>query len=114
MGNFYTTAEARRGDQPEVRTVWHTLNSSLTFLIFAALLIIIVRLFVPKLEERKGLEAEQERLKAERAKEQEVHSRQAQEINLLLNDPNYQETIARDKLDLMKDGEIILRMSPAE
>ena len=34
-----------------------------------------------------------------------------QEVKLLQTDPQYLEIIARDKLDLMKDGETIFRLS---
>ena len=34
-----------------------------------------------------------------------------QEIHLLQTDPQYLETIAQDKLDLMKEGETIFRLS---
>ena len=39
------------------------------------------------------------------AKEREL------EVELLQNDPKYLETIARDRLDLMKEGETIFRLS---
>ncbi len=37
-----------------------------------------------------------------------------QEVRLLLNDPEYLEMIARDRLDLMKEGETIFRLSSAK
>ena len=40
------------------------------------------------------------------------HSRYEREIGWLQNDPEYLAVIARDKLDLMKDGETILRVEP--
>jgi len=40
-------------------------------------------------------------------------SRQTREVNLLKTDPAYLETIARDRLDLMKDGETIFRIESA-
>ncbi|MEY2504477.1 MAG: Septum formation initiator, partial [Verrucomicrobiota bacterium] len=37
-------------------------------------------------------------------------ARQTREVNLLKTDPTYLETIARDRLDLMKEGETIFRL----
>lgn len=54
---------------------------------------------------RSELAADKERLTAARKACQE----QEQEINLLQNDREYLEMIARDKLDLMRDGETIFR-----
>jgi cell division protein FtsB len=39
-------------------------------------------------------------------------ARQTREVNLLKTDPVYLETIARDRLDLMKEGETIFRLEP--
>jgi cell division protein FtsB len=33
-------------------------------------------------------------------------------VNLLKTDPTYLETIARDRLDLMEEGETIFRLEP--
>jgi len=33
-------------------------------------------------------------------------------VNLLKTDPTYLETLARDRLDLMKEGETIFRVDP--
>ena len=41
-------------------------------------------------------------------------ARQTREVNLLKTDPTYLETMARDRLDLMKEGETIFRLEPAE
>ena len=37
-------------------------------------------------------------------------ARQTREVTLLKTDPTYLETIARDRLDLMKEGETIFRL----
>jgi cell division protein FtsB len=40
-------------------------------------------------------------------------AKQTREVNLLKTDPVYLETIARDRLDLMKDGETVFRIESA-
>jgi cell division protein FtsB len=42
--------------------------------------------------------------------QQGLLARQTREVNLLKTDVTYLETIARDRLDLMKDGETIFRL----
>ena len=39
-------------------------------------------------------------------------ARQTREVNLLKTDATYLETITRDRLDLMKEGETIFRLEP--
>jgi cell division protein FtsB len=55
---------------------------------------------------KRDLAVQQERL-ADLKKKTGDHE---QEVKLLLTDPQYLEIIARDKLDLMKDGETIFRL----
>jgi cell division protein FtsB len=42
--------------------------------------------------------------------EKNLLARQTREVTLLKADPTYLETIARDKLDVMKEGETIFRL----
>ena len=59
---------------------------------------------------KKDLAAQQERL-ADLKKRNSEHDR---EVKLLQTDPQYLEIIAREKLDLMKEGETIFRLSNAQ
>lgn len=59
---------------------------------------------------RRDLAAQQARL-AELKKKCGEHE---QEVKLLQTDPKYLEIIARDKLDLMKEGETVFRLSSAQ
>src|SRR5439155_27232138 len=45
--------------------------------------------------------------------QQTLLSRQTREVNMLKTDVTYLETIARDRLDRMKEGETIFRLEPA-
>lgn len=51
--------------------------------------------------------------KARLAELQKQAADRAQEVDLLQHDPEYLEMIARDRLDLMKNGETIFRLSAA-
>ena len=54
------------------------------------------------------------KLQAQRDEQQALLSKQTREVSLLKTDPVYLETIARDRLDLMKDGETIFRIEQAQ
>ena len=54
--------------------------------------------------------AEMEQLQAQLTEQQTLLARQTKQVTLLKTDPTYLETIARDRLDLMKEGETIFRL----
>jgi cell division protein FtsB len=57
--------------------------------------------------------AEIDDLQAHVNEQKSLLARQTREVNLLKTDVTYLETIARDRLDLMKEGETIFRLEPA-
>ena len=52
-------------------------------------------------------------MQSQRDEQQVLLSKQTREVNLLKTDPAYLETIARDRLDLMKEGETVFRIESA-
>ena len=93
-------------------TVWQQLNRVLKGLIVVALLLVVVSLFLPQYKKLKQSRSEIEDLQAQVAEQKMLLARHTREVNLLKTDPAYLETIARDRLDLMKDGETIFRLEP--
>jgi cell division protein FtsB len=83
-------------------------------LIVAAGLVFLGLTFYPEWSRlgsmKRELEAEQTRLSELKRKCAE----QEQEARLLQTDPQYLEIIARDKLDMMKDGETIFRLNNSQ
>ena len=94
-------------------TVWQRLNTILRFFLVIATVLVIVSLFLPPYKKLKIGHAEIDNLQAQRDEQQVLLSRQTREVNLLKTDPAYLETIARDRLDLMKEGETIFRVESA-
>lgn len=90
--------------------VWHYLNRFLTVLIVLAGVLFIALSLYPEWRHRNQLAAqledEQDKLRAE----QLLQKKREREVNLLQTDPAYVETIARDKLGVMKEGETIFRL----
>jgi len=100
-GNFRARREA---------TVWQRLNRILRVLLVLAVWLVIVSLFVPPYKRLVQSRAEIDNLQQQVNEQQTLLSRQTREVNMLKTDATYLETIARDRLDLMKDGETIFRL----
>jgi cell division protein FtsB len=90
------------------------LNRVLMFLTFVGAICIIALWFYPELKRRdamvKNLEEKQTMLAMEEARNRQ----QTREVYLLENDREYIETIARDRLDMMKEGETIFRLDSSK
>jgi cell division protein FtsB len=94
-------------------TVWQRLNSILRVLLVLALVLVIVSLFLPQSKKLTQSRAELDRLQGQVTEQKILLARQTREVNLLKTDPTYLETMARDRLDLMKEGETIFRLEQA-
>jgi cell division protein FtsB len=93
-------------------TVWQRLNRLLRVLLILAIWLVIVSLFAPPYKKLKQGHAANDRLQSQVNEQKMLLARQSREVNLLKTDPTYLETIARDRLDLMKPGETIFRLEP--
>jgi cell division protein DivIC len=91
-------------------TVWQRLNSILRVLLVLALVLVIISLFLPQSKKLTQSRAEIEKLQGMVNEQKTLLARQTREVNLLKTDPGYLETMARDRLDLMKEGETIFRI----
>ncbi|MFV0414775.1 MAG: FtsB family cell division protein [Chthoniobacterales bacterium] len=86
------------------------LNRLIIFLIVGALSLLLFFLFRPQLQRLEHMESRYEELEREKKAAELRKLRLRREISLLQTDPEYMENIARDKLDLMKNGETIYRL----
>jgi len=97
----------------EHSTIWNGLNRLIKFLLVLAFLVLVVVLFMPELKRQRTQQAQRDELAAEKGRLEELLARQVREVELLRTDTMFLETIARNKLDLMKPGETIIRIDPA-
>jgi cell division protein FtsB len=92
---------------------WNTLSRVLVGLVVMGGVVVLGLYIYPEISKRaelaRTLEEKQAALEAELALQRE----REHERFLLENDPEYIEAIARDRLDLMKEGETIIRLDPA-
>jgi cell division protein FtsB len=93
-------------------TVWQRLNSVLRVLLGLAVVLVIVSLFLPLYKKRVQSQNEIDNLQSQVNEQKTMLAKQTREVHLLTSDPVYLETIARDRLDLMKEGETIFRLEP--
>jgi cell division protein FtsB len=93
-------------------TIWQRLNRILRVLLFLAIWLVIVSLFVPPYNKLKQSRGDIDKLQALVTDQKILLVRQTREVNLLKTDVTYLETIARDRLDLMKEGETVFRLEP--
>jgi len=68
--------------------------------------------FYPEWERLAEMKRNLAKQKADLENLQKITSNREKEIHLLETDPGYLEIIARDRLDMMKEGETIFRLSP--
>ncbi|MGI8820066.1 MAG: FtsB family cell division protein [Chthoniobacterales bacterium] len=91
-------------------SVWQQLNRVLRALLALAFLLIVVSLFLPQHKALLRSRSEIDTLQSQVTEQKMLLARQTREVTLLKTDPGYLETIARDRLDLMKEGETIFRL----
>ncbi len=106
-GTGYGDFRARRE-----ATIWQQMNQILVVLLFIATWLLLISFFLPPYKKITQNRAENERLQSEIEEQKSLLARQTKQVTLLKTDPVFLETIARDKLDLMKEGETIFRLEP--
>jgi cell division protein FtsB len=94
------------------QTVWDSLSRLLILLIAFTFIALIACAFYPLVKTTREQSSREEDLRAEIQKGRDTLALHTRERDLLKNDPTYIETIARDRLDMMKDGETIYRIDP--
>jgi cell division protein FtsB len=94
-------------------TVWQRLNSVLRVLLIIALVLVIVSLFLPQSKRLTQSRTAIDILQGQVNEQKILLARQTREVTLLRTDRSYLETMARDRLDLMKEGETIFRLEQA-
>lgn len=97
-------------DAPAPVTLWQRLNRLIGVLIVLAVVAGIIGAFLPQLQRQRDADAEERRLELQVEQGRKRVARQTRELGWLKNDPTYVEIIARERLDVMKEGETIYRL----
>ncbi len=107
----YAGTELRRRKDP---SFWKAVNRILLILVSLGAVVMIGLWFYPQIQKRNEMLAFREKEKAVLDETELLRKHREREVYLLENDKEYIETIARDKLDLMKQGETIFRLDGAK
>ena len=92
--------------------IWHSLNRLLFVLIVLVVAMIAAYRFLPEVSKRRDQQTRVDQLKTDVERERQINVRNTRIEELLKHDPEYVGLVARDRLDLMKEGETIYRMEP--
>jgi cell division protein FtsB len=104
------TLHASTAAAPPRPSLWKRLSRLMEVVIYALLVLAVVKLFGPELERREELVAEKQRLEGIRDEKESQAVRLRQEHRLLKTDKDYLETVARDRLNLQREGEHVVRI----
>ena len=97
----------RRRNEPDF---WHRLNRVLTALVLVGLFLLVGVMFYPVWHKQQDMRSRIASLQKAQAEKTSRLRGLERERELLLNDPEYVETIARDRLNVMKPGETVFRI----
>jgi cell division protein FtsB len=97
----------RRRNEPDF---WHRLNRVLQVLIVAGFLLTVGIMFYPVWQKQNDMRHRLLSLEAEKSEKTAALAENQRQLDLLRNDREYLETIARDRLNVMKPGETIFRI----
>jgi cell division protein FtsB len=101
------TVRRRRRNEPDF---WHRINKVLAALVVLGVFLGIAVMFYPVWQKQQEMRARVASLTAAKNEKTAQLAAARRELHLLKNDPEYVETIARDRLNLMKPGETIFRV----
>ncbi len=100
--------------EPPHVSIWQRINRLLWVLLILTMVAFIIGSFLPELEKQRTEQEARARLHRLIDEQNTLKSRNKRQIGWLENDPEYLATLIRDKFDLMKEGETILRLEPAK
>jgi cell division protein FtsB len=95
--------------QQVARPVWVSLNWALTCFIAILVLMTLAMRYLPETSKRDEMRAEIQDLETQLFAKKAVLQRHERQERLLRTSPEYLSMIARDRLDLMQEGETVYR-----
>ncbi|MEI7958282.1 MAG: septum formation initiator family protein [Verrucomicrobiota bacterium] len=107
-GTSYDQLERRHTESSGFRL----LNRFLILVIIVALCIGAVIASIPVYKQYQDQNEKIVRCEKDLLREKALYARRSREEQLLKNDPAYLEIVSRDRLDVMKPGETIIRLEP--
>lgn len=106
-----SAASAYGAPRPDL---WQRLSRVMEVFLYLLILAAILRLFWPEVEKQRALNAELAHVEREKAEREARVAELREEYGLLKSDRDYIETVARDQLDMAREGEYIIRIERPE
>ncbi len=91
------------------RPVWVSLNRALASSIVLLVVGTLAVRYLPETSKKNDIQAEIQALEAKVAEKRSLVTRHEREERLLRTNPEYLSLVARERLDLMQEGETIIR-----
>ena len=98
--------------KPAPTPVWVSLNRSLAAAIVLLVVGTLAVRYLPETSKRNEIQSEIQVLEAKVAEKRAILKRHEREERLLRTNPEYLALIARERLDLMQEGETLFRFDP--
>ncbi|MFO1476262.1 MAG: septum formation initiator family protein [Verrucomicrobiota bacterium] len=93
--------------------IWGKLTKVVIFLFALAIVLIVVKEFLPVIHQNERMRQEVIRLDAQISKSEETLRQSKSQIDALRYDPKAVERLARERLGYAKPGETVIRFEPA-
>jgi cell division protein FtsB len=108
--NLELSLRMEEGGAKPRTNIWKRLSRVMEVVIYALLVLSVIKLFGPEMDRQEQLKVEKQRIEHVRDEREQKVVRLRQEHRLLKTDKSYLETVARDRLNLQREGEFIVRI----
>lgn len=109
--NFELTLSRNgKGSGKGRRNLWKALSHMMEVILYGLAILLVAKLFWPEVERQKSLQMELDAKSRTLEKRESQVARLRQEHILLKTDKEYLETVSRDRLNMQKEGEYIIRI----
>jgi len=105
-----TNGDALISEPANRRNLWQVLSRVMEVILYLLIVVAVIKLFWPEVERQRDLQRGLEAKKLVLQKKEDQVAKLRQEHALLKNDREYLEAISRDRLNLQKEGEYIIRI----
>jgi cell division protein FtsB len=98
--------------EPPTVTIWQRINRLLWVVIVLTVVALIIGAFLPELEKQRDERRKNDDLQRSIDQQKAINRHLQNQVGWLQNDPDYLAIFARDKRNMMKEGESILIIDP--
>ena len=98
--------------EPPTVTIWQRINRLLWVVIVLTIVALIIAAFLPELEKQREERRKGDDLQRSIDQQKAINQHLQKQVGWLQNDPDYLAIFARDKRNMMKEGESILIIDP--